>query len=234
MSRSTQRGKAPRPAAARRRGRAAAALSVKKRPEQQRATQTFERLLEAAAAALAEVGVDQLSTNLICRRAGLTPPALYRYFPNKYAVLCELARRLMLRQNALIERWITSEVARGDERVLERALHGLLLDTYRVTRETVGGVWITRALRAVPALAEIRLQSHAQVTREQTMRLRAMFPHAESLQLKLVSRVIVELLYSAVELLFDEPSLDAPAVAAIVASMVASYRRRIPARAAAR
>jgi AcrR family transcriptional regulator len=199
-------------------------LALKKRPAQQRATETFERVLEAAAQALADVGFDRLSTNVICRRAGLTPPALYRYFPNKYAVLCELGRRLMLRQNALIDLWITSEALEGGEGALPSALQGLMLDTYRLTSETVGGAWITRALRAVPALSAVRLASHRQVTEEQTRRLRKVFPQAAADELRTVSRVTVELLYSAVEMLFDEPSLDVRAVSTVISSMVASYR----------
>ena len=99
----------------------------------------------------------------------------------------------------------------------------MLLDTFRVTRETIAGVWITRALRAVPALAEVRLESHAAVTRAQTELLREAYPHASPDELRLVSRVTVELLYAAVEMLFDEPPLDTAAVAQIVSTMVASY-----------
>ena len=77
--------------------RRAPPLEAKKRPEQQRAAETVERILEATAAALADIGFERLSTNIVCARAGLTPPALYRYFPNKYALLYELGRRLMQR-----------------------------------------------------------------------------------------------------------------------------------------
>ena len=66
-------------------------LAAKKLPAQQRATETYERILEAAAQTLIEVGVERLSTNLVCMRAGVSPPALYRYFPNKYALFAECA-----------------------------------------------------------------------------------------------------------------------------------------------
>src|SRR5262249_31941379 len=56
-------------------------------PRQERALQTYERLLDVAGELLAEVGVERISTNMICARAGMTPPALYRYFKDKYAVL---------------------------------------------------------------------------------------------------------------------------------------------------
>lgn len=202
-------------------------LAMKKQPAQQRGAETFERILEVAAHTLAEVGIDRLSTNLICERAGLTPPALYRYFPNKYAVLHELGRRLMLRQNELIGRWITPEALTGPHQKLELALQGLVLDTYRVTKETVAGVWITRALRAVPALARVRLRSHAEVTRGTAGLLAETFPDATAAELRVVSRVATELLYAAVELLFDEQSLDTEAVAGVVAAMVASYVSRL-------
>lgn len=208
------------------------ALGVKMQPAQQRAAVTFERILDVGAQTLADVGIDRLSTNLVCERAGLSPPALYRYFPNKYALLCELGRRLMERQNEVIPRWITPEVLVGARGGLEKALQGLLLDTYRVTRETTAGVWITRALRAVPALASVRLDSHAKVSQAQVALLEAAYPGADPEQLRLVSRVTVELIYAAVELLFDESPLNAQAVSQLVAAMVASYRshlRRSPA-----
>lgn len=200
------------------------ALAMKKQPAQQRATETFERILAVAAQTLIDVGIDRLSTNLVCERAGLSPPALYRYFPNKYALLHELGHRLMQRQNELIPKWITREALSGTQDALERALQGLLLDTYRVTKETTAGVWITRALRALPALTTVRLQSHAKVTQTQTSLLLSIFPESSPDELRLLSRVTVELIYAAVEMLFDEQPLDAPAVSQMVAAMVASYR----------
>jgi AcrR family transcriptional regulator len=196
-------------------------------PAQRRAAETFERILDVGAQTLADVGIDRLSTNLVCERAGLSPPALYRYFPNKYALLCELGRRLMERQNELIPGWITIDALVGPRAGLEKALQGLLLDTYQVTRETTAGVWITRALRAVPALATVRLESHAKVAQAQVELLQSAYPGADLEELRLVSRVTVELIYAATELLFDEPPLHGPAVSELVATMIASYRGRL-------
>jgi hypothetical protein len=49
-------------------------LDTKTLPRQGRAQETFERILSITAGLLAEVGIERLSTNLICERAGLTPP----------------------------------------------------------------------------------------------------------------------------------------------------------------
>jgi len=201
-------------------------LATKKQPAQQRATETYERILDVTAQTLADVGIERLSTNLVCERAGLTPPALYRYFPNKYALLSELGQRLMQRQNERIDHWITVDVFKGKVDDLERALEGLILDTYEATLQTMGGVWIMRALRAVPALQQVRLASHAAVAHEQARLLAEALPKANVAELKLVSRIVVELIYATVEMIFDEP-LDVKAVARTVAGMFASHMARI-------
>jgi AcrR family transcriptional regulator len=58
-------------------------LTTKLQPSRATGRSTFEDLLSTAGELLSEVGFEGLSTNLICKRAGMTPPALYRYFPNK-------------------------------------------------------------------------------------------------------------------------------------------------------
>ncbi len=201
-------------------------LATKKQPAQQRATETYERILEVTAQTLADVGIERLSTNLVCERAGITPPALYRYFPNKYALLHELGQRLMQAQNARVGRWITLEVFAGGAEDLERAVEGLIIDTYEATVQTVGGVWIMRALRAVPVLQEVRLASHKAVTQEQVQLLAQALPGADLAQLQLLSRIVVELIYATVEMIFDEP-LDVNAVARTVAGMVASQLGKV-------
>src|SRR5580658_2946195 len=75
-------------------------------PQQERAVQTRDHLLDVAGELLGEVGIENISTNMICARAGMTPPALYRYFKDKHAVLETLGQRLMDRQNALLFAWL--------------------------------------------------------------------------------------------------------------------------------
>lgn len=201
-------------------------LSTTRQPAQRRATDTYERILDVTAQTLADVGIERLSTNLVCERAELSPPALYRYFPNKYALLSELGKRLMQRQNERIGHWIAPPVFERDAQPLAAALEGLILDTYEVTRETIGGVWIMRAMRAVPALQQIRLDSHAEVTRSQAELLATLFPTVDFEEIKIACRVVVELIYATVELLFDE-ALDIKITVRTVASMLASHLANI-------
>jgi len=71
------------------------ALATKLRPRQARAQDTFELILETAGQLLERIGFEQLTTNLICEAAGLSPPALYRYFPNKYAESLAIHERMV-------------------------------------------------------------------------------------------------------------------------------------------
>ncbi|KRP62079.1 TetR/AcrR family transcriptional regulator [Pseudomonas orientalis] len=198
----------------------------KKPPAQQRSTETYERILVATAQTLCDVGIERLSTNLVCECAGLTPPALYRYFPNKYALLSVLGERLLEKQNGLIDNWITPQLLSGPPEVLESALAELILDTYRVTQATLGGMWILKGLRAVPALEHVRLDSHRKVSAAQAQILAAIFPQADPQQLATAARVAVEMIHATIELLFDE-SMDPKNVCAMVASMIVSHLDRL-------
>ncbi|WP_333679136.1 TetR/AcrR family transcriptional regulator [Dyella sp.] len=202
------------------------ALSPKVKPAQSRAAETYEQLLTVTAQVLADVGFELLTTNLVCERAKLSPPALYRYFPNKYALLHELGLRLMRKQNALIPLWLTP-AAFGSMKKLEDAVTGLLLETYEVTRETTAGIWIMRALRAIPMLQDVRLESAQEVATQVTVALRHAFPKAAQEDLELISRVADSMSYAALEMLFDDPSLDATSVMRLVAASLASHVPRL-------
>ena len=132
-------------------------------PRQERSQQTYDLLLRVAGELLAEVGMDAISSYLICARAGVTPPALYRYFHDKYAVLEALARRLMNRQNVVLEQWIERNEDGGPD-AFSAHIVDLMRDTAAVTASEPGAVWILRALHASPRLVHIRVESHRYVT----------------------------------------------------------------------
>ena len=184
---------------------------------QKRSRETVELILSAAADLLEEVGCEQLSTNLICKRAKLTPPALYRYFPNKYAVLKELGEGLMARQNALLQDWT---LVAEDLDQLEAQIAELLESTIRVTRETPAGGWIMRSLHATPILSDVRRQSHRLVSEALSQRVLTNWPTLDPAQVALANRLGVETGYALVEMVFDEPDLDHAELVRRAASML--------------
>lgn len=174
-------------------------------PKQERGQKTVALILESAAQVLDEVGFENLSTNLVCKKAGLTPPALYRYFPNKYAILHELGLQLMDAQNDALRPLVEDIVAADDPADgIFKALSVQLL----LTEEATGGRWITRSLHATPSLCEIRTQSHDFVARETADVVLARYPNNDPVVVQRTARLNIEIGYSLVEYLLDVPDAD--------------------------
>lgn len=57
------------------------------RPVQQRGVRTCERILKATSAVLFEVGRDRLSTADVAEHAGVSIGSIYRYFPDRAALI---------------------------------------------------------------------------------------------------------------------------------------------------
>lgn len=207
------------------------ALEGKAQPRQQRALDTYELILGATVELLSEVGIERLSTNLVCERAGISPPALYRYFPNKYALLRELGERLMQAQNELVKEWATPVTMKLPLQRLVHKIYELFEHTLLLTKDLPAGLWVTRALRAVPALSHVRIESHAFVSGLIVQAFMQAYPQAPKAEVAILARLAVEMNYAALEMLFDDPSLDAQAVGLALAEMlaqrVASVRRQI-------
>ncbi len=202
-------------------------LAPKKAPLQQRAVETYERILSACADLLGEVGIERLSTNLVCQRAGISPPALYQYFPNKYAILHELGMRLMRRQQDLLEPFAQPATMTLTEEAFAEGVAELFLQMWELTVRMPAGVWVTRALRAVPSLQEVRIRSRQKTTDMLLQALLGAYPQVNVAEARLTICLAIDALRSAHELLFDDPQLDPRAVARTMAQMVAAQVMRL-------
>ena len=198
---------------------AAPPLGTKRPPQQARARATRDRLLDVAGELLAEVGLEGISTNLIAARAGLTPPALYRYFGDKYAVLEALGRRLMTRQNAVLDAWLARHAPAGVARMADH-IADLLTENAAVTRAEPGAGWILRALHASPRLIHVRVESHRHVTGRLVDACAAHLPGADRAVLWTRLRLAVELGFAADEMLYEEDRVSAATVLGQVAAML--------------
>jgi AcrR family transcriptional regulator len=175
-------------------------------PIQERAVQTRDRLLDIAGELLGEVGIERISTNMIAAHAGVSPAALYRYFKDKYAVLEALGRRLMDRQNVALFAWL--EANKHSLAALEAGTEDLLRATTEITDAEPGGVWIERAMRAVPQLAHVRIESHREVTDAMLEVYAPLLPKVNKRALWRRLRMTVEIGYAVDEMLHEENRLS--------------------------
>ncbi|MFT4520477.1 MAG: AcrR family transcriptional regulator [Halioglobus sp.] len=198
-------------------------LLEKNKPRQDRAKRTYEAILKAASELLVEVGVERISTNLIAERAGITVPALYRYFPNKYAVLNALGAVLMDRQNAVFNTWFDSHMDGGEPQELLDSVYELLKNTYDVTREQTGGIEVLQALRAVAPLQEGRLEAHRLIAGQFADIISLALARPVDDSIIAVSRLTVESGYAIVELVLEDETLPTEHLLREGARMVEAY-----------
>lgn len=175
-------------------------FQIRNRPTQKRALQTFDLILTTTAILLEEVGFDKLNTNLICKRCELSPPALYRYFPNKYSILEELGRQLMDAQNASSFRWMEEY---RDKPLTPKNTADLLREQYDITVAHHGAKWIMRSLRSVPILAQVRFQSHELMVKKFIEWYLEKFPNIDPESLARRIRITNEVGYALIEMLLE-------------------------------
>ncbi|WP_111861449.1 TetR/AcrR family transcriptional regulator [Acinetobacter sp. CFCC 10889] len=66
---------------------------MRKQPQQQRAIQIVNDILEATQRCIAEQGIQQLTTPKISEKSGVSVGSIYQYFENKEQIIQELLRR---------------------------------------------------------------------------------------------------------------------------------------------
>ncbi|HEY5230747.1 MAG TPA: TetR/AcrR family transcriptional regulator [Galbitalea sp.] len=120
-------------------GKLGASATLRNEPVQARSTARLTALLDAAAAAIDELGYERLTTAMVAERAGASIGTVYRYFPDRIAVLQALA-------------------ARNLERVLV-GIHAAVRDSHNATwREAVLACFdvYVDAFRLEPGFASLR------------------------------------------------------------------------------
>lgn len=95
--------------------------------QQARSRESLTKLLKAAAEILQEAGLEGATIPRISARAGLSPGAIYRRFPDKDALLQTVVLTIMENNDAAISGLLTREKAAGSN--LEKALREMLQQT---------------------------------------------------------------------------------------------------------
>mgnify|MGYP003388397861 CR=1 FL=1 len=132
-------------------------LAPRKEPKQARARLTYERILSTTAILLDELGLDGINTNLIAEKAEVNISAIYKYFPNKYAILSTLAIRLNDKQTQLTLDYM-SEL--NESTSWQDMLLGMVDTMIEGTRHEKGLIALQSAMLATPGLKTIYRKSN--------------------------------------------------------------------------
>jgi len=135
------------------------------KPKQSRSIKTVETLLDTTAELLDEVGFSRFTTNLLSERTGISIRAIYRYFPNKHALVMELALRLT-------HDWQTETSEHGQALLANPDIDWQLtwpdyLDRFiEAVRGRKGGTAIMNAMRSDPELKKLDDEIHNEYIHE--------------------------------------------------------------------
>lgn len=184
-------------------------LAPKIEPQQDRARATVQKILDTAARLLEEVGIEGITTNLIAQRADITVPTLYRYFPNKFAVLKALGERLLTQFSNLYEPLHQQgELHRHPMQSLELGFDR----TLAIIRAEPGAIATMRALRAVPLLEGVLVESHERVAQWFAAAIEVIRPDLSAERRWTIARMSVEISYSCFELALTDPRMHVDVV----------------------
>jgi len=126
-------------------------LAPRVRPVQKRARQTVDLILNTAGELLSEVGIDAFTTNLLAERAGVAVRSVYRYYPNKLAVIVALYER----HESTWEPFFAAAVkSLSDPNQSAARAWDTLLDEYVIFLEEGSGWAIRRAVQAFPEIRD--------------------------------------------------------------------------------
>ncbi len=180
--------------------RSGVVIEQRRTPVQERSKDRVNLILSVAAEVISEVGVEGAKTSEIARRAGISLASLYRYFPNKSAIVKAIAEQHIEK----LDKQMKSFVQDFD---LE---HGFdqLIDTYaRFYREEPGYKEIWSGVEAMPELQELDLGQLYDNAQDISEKAREVFPRMDQDRLWLICVMLPRICSGTLRLAMnmDEP-----------------------------
>lgn len=164
-------------------------LIPRKQPQQSRSRETMQRVLEEAEALLIEQGVDGFNTNVLADRAKVGVRAIYRYFPNKWAILVELVDRSYARERE----WVghLGALKPGDD---WRSAVDRMIDGFYAGASASPSYGVLRAACQVsPQLREVDARNVARFETDVADTLRALGMTIAADRQRIIAQIIIEI-----------------------------------------
>jgi AcrR family transcriptional regulator len=163
-------------------------LAKRAAPRQARSRATIEHVLEVSAELLEEVGLDSFNTNLLATRAGVGTRAIYRYFPNKFAIIVALAERF----RDLEREWVGDLKELAGSPDWREAVRQAISGYFSAASRRRGYAALRVASQAVPQLKALDDELSLELARDLAKGLRALGVAVPARHLAALSRTIIE------------------------------------------
>ena len=157
------------------------------RPTQDRAKKTVDIILETAAVMLEEMSIDTFNTNVLAQRANVRVRSVYRYYPNKIAVIAALWERMVDEWDELLSHEL--EQMSDPRQDLELAYRSLLVRYINWLSTRRGASAIRRTMRAVPALQTLEREAEVWYVSRLSKALKKRDPRLKIARLKIMCTI---------------------------------------------
>lgn len=134
-----------------------AELQPRRSPQQERAKETVEKILDATAELLDDAGHENLTTERVAERSGVNIATLYHYFPNKLALLHALAQQFAAQQQEQLDAIYRERAETGWRDTLDKLVDAALA----FNREVKGALAVARAMQSHATLRQVDYERDA-------------------------------------------------------------------------
>jgi AcrR family transcriptional regulator len=196
-------------------------MSRRSDPQQERSRARQRALLDAAEEILGEVGADGLKMREVARRANLPIASVYHYFPSAPALVRTLVERMLDEVRAILAEGVERAAGVGASEP-EHALVATIdaAGDFMESRPTLPAVW--GAMRGAPELRALDLadtEGNAQILAPV---IGALLPRAPAEDVEALALVIIEGVWSPLQLGCELPLAKRPRVRAMLKEFVAA------------
>ncbi|HEV2650479.1 MAG TPA: TetR/AcrR family transcriptional regulator [Rhizomicrobium sp.] len=168
---------------------------------------------------LNEVGFDSFNTNLLADRADLSVRAIYRYFPNKYAIVIALAEAL----NAASREWV-GDLSRLDQAEDWKLALSSAIENYFIAAKQYKGFAALRiTAQAVPELRSIDDRDNSMLQLELIAGLRRLGVRLPRARLNALSLVTIRSSDRILDLALQSPPREARILVDELKRMIVGY-----------
>lgn len=174
-------------------------------PRQQRARAAVHRILRATGELLDEAGYDALTTTAVAERAAVNIATLYRYFPDKFALVHALAVTLDAERNERLWQSMQAFADADDWRPELRRLLEVHLDArLRIS----GARGLRRALHSAPPLWVLEREGAARWVDRFQGALRHRIPQLAARRATVLARTVLAVLRGLLDSAMTDPGLQ--------------------------
>ena len=179
---------------------------ARKRPRQLRSKETVEKILRATQMVMAESGYDNLNTASIADHAGVSVGSVYQYFPNKEAIVRQLADSWLLKIRTLIEQHDNSYsfASREEYRIARREK---LMEIALLFRDEIGLLPLLETMSLNSSLREIDAEHDKKVLGELSRQLLQANPDLTRKKAKRAVATIQAIAHAGFRLAATKPAL---------------------------